>query len=241
MQIARDQRGDDQQAEQAGDRVLGGRRRGVVRGRELLQPDPRHDQLHRHHDRRGHGQQRPQVLVDTTSASREELRSGRAGAPVEPRGPAFTQRCRPARGRPSARRATPSSICSARDARVGDPEELLSPPSSRKSVPFTKTTPRPPRRRLDRADVGALGQVDPQEVAALGGGELGVGQLALERGAQSVAALAQRVFTVSIERVDRARLAELGDDRLRDHAGGDVGLGGDLAGCRRSASRGPAR
>ena len=47
---------------------------------------------------------------------------------------------------------------------------------------------------LQLGDVDRLGQLDPHEVAALRRGEARLGELALERGDERVAALAQRVL-----------------------------------------------
>src|SRR4029077_16290398 len=76
--------------------------------------------------------------------------------------------------------------------------------------------------------VGVAGEIDPQEVAALGRHEACVGQVLRQRVAQGLSTLAQGLP----DRLDRAgdstRAAELVDDRLRDHARRDVGARGDL-------------
>ena len=143
----------------------------------------------------------------------------------------FTQRPRPALGRhrPRARCPPRSGRVARRSRRAGSE---LSPPSSRKSVPFTKSHAALLGALEQRVAVGALGQVDPEEVAALGHHEAGVGQVAGEGVAGGVAALAERGLDRRDRAVDGTRVAELGDDRLGHHVRRDVGLGGLLADCR---------
>ena len=68
-------------------------------------------------------------------------------------------------------------------------------------MPLTNITPALASRLVERASVGALGQVDPQEVAALGLDEAGVvAEVALQRLGSAVAALVQG----RLDGVDRA-------------------------------------
>jgi hypothetical protein len=81
--------------------------------------------------------------------------------------------------------------------------------------------------RLEPVHVRALRELHPQEVAALRRDEARLRQLPLECGAGSVPAFAQ-CHLHALDRVaDRAGGAELGDDRLGDHARRDVGVGGE--------------
>ena len=68
-------------------------------------------------------------------------------------------------------------------------------------------------------DVAALGQVHPQEVAALRCGEARLRQLLFKRGGQCLRALAQCVLDGGNRAIDGAAAAEVVDDRLRHHAG----------------------
>ena len=93
----------------------------------------------------------------------------------------------------------PSSICSGRHAGVGQAQRVLAALEQEVGA-LDEQHVALGRGLLELGHVDRLGQLHPHEVAALGARELRLGQLALERGDDRVAAVAQRV----LDRRDRA-------------------------------------
>ena len=99
------------------------------------------------------------------------------------RRPGSRRGCAPAPGdaRDALRRSAPAARWRRRGA------GCCSPPSIMKSGPATKATPSPLASASSARGVGALGEVEPEEVAAAGDDELGLGDLLAQRLDQRVA------------------------------------------------------
>ena len=105
-------------------------------------------------------------------------------------------------------------------------------------MPFTNTTPRSvaqllqrwPRRRPRAGRPTGSSRPRAPRSAASGSSRSSAAQSTSRRSRSAS-------FTVSIERVDGARAAELGHDRLRHHARRDVGARWPACGSRRSGPR----
>ena len=185
---------------------------------------PAHDQLGRARPpaRRARGRSRSaQVDGAASRRSRAPTSRGRSSSITH----AAASVAAPGRPRRCGRRPPRSGPA---DGRVGEAQRAL-PALDQEVRALHEHHAALGRAGGQRGDVGALGQVDPEEVAALGRDVAGLGQLPVERGAGGVAALAQRRLDGLDRAVDRARVAELGDDRLGDHVRRDVRLGGALA------------
>ena len=83
-----------------------------------------------------------------------------------------------------------------------------------------------------RGRVGPLGEIEPEEVAALGDDELGLGDLLAQSSDQGVATVAQRALDEVDVGVELAGATELQHDGLGQHVGRDVGLVGALGQLR---------
>jgi len=116
---------------------------------------------------------------------------------------------RPEPGVRRPRRSARGSRPSRRDASV------FSPPSITKSVPFTNATPRSPAALCSALTSVPGGKRHPHEIAAFRRHRLGLWQLARERPPERQSAIGQCGLDRLDRAVDRARGAELVDDRLR--------------------------
>ena len=137
--------------------------------------------------------------------------------------------CAPARGRCGRR---PRRIRSG-GTRAKERRRLFSPPSIMKSGPATKATPSALASASRATRVGALGEVEPEEVAAAGDDELGLGDLLAQRrrparrGAPCSAPLTNSMLRSSPPERQSSRTIDLGQ-----HVRRDVGLVGALGQLR---------
>ena len=100
----------------------------------------------------------------------------------------------------AASRRTPSSTWSAVTAEYAS-RSACRPPSSRKSLPFTTAHTPFGGGRQQLVDVDVIGQLDPEEVAAVGLGELRVRDVLAQRGGeQRGPARPSAAHTVAIDR-----------------------------------------
>ena len=232
-----DQRRDHQEAHDRRDDRLRERRRAVVGARELLQPDARHDQLGGHDHRAPSERRRAPEVAEVDD---ERVAQQRAHVARRPSSSSITQR---------AAGQLPVGLGDARDGLldlvrrhggVGDPKRALAALDQEVGALDEDHAALARRRAASARDVACPRAGRPRGSSRPAGStKRGVGEVRARAPRRSRrGARAARAFTVSIERVDRARVAELGHDRLGDHVRRDVGARWPACGSRRSGPPG---